>query len=188
MKTITISNEIYSKLVEIAKEYCTQDNMVAPTPYFYQVQHKEIIYFSDVSQGDYIFYYSSDGKSVILDVFQLIEEYQEITESELTKDEIEIFKLMWQYPPDEYYIFRGETKSLNNIMGKHFPDYTRGSYKYNDIYENAFLTKKSCREHIESNKHHYEHPTISLTHAKCNPDMETISELLMSIYNNKNNK
>ena len=52
---------------------------------------------------------------------------------------------------------------------------------YEHVYLNAFLTERACREHIATNRHHYENPVDYLSYGFRNPELEKVLEILSKI-------
>lgn len=158
MKTIEVSDEMYDKLIALSNEMNRQDHRCTAMPYFFQVMETKKIYGVD---GDY----DTDGYVWVKDgtTQNTIESMIEALEN----DEVEFDK-------------ENATESfLENLMEEN--GYVKGYYRNEEVYSNAFLTEKSCKEHIQANKYHYENPVDYLSHAFRNPDMEIISQFLCEL-------
>jgi tRNA G26 N,N-dimethylase Trm1 len=162
MKTIELSNEMYEKLVALSNEMNSQDHRGTAMPYFFQVMETKKIYGVD---GDY----DTDGYVWVKDgtTQNTVESMIEALEN----DEVEFDK-------------ENATESfLENLMEEN--GYVKGYYRNEEVYSNAFFSEKSCKEHIQANKYHYESPVDYLSHAFRNPDMELISKFLCELTGGK---
>jgi hypothetical protein len=131
-------------------------------PYFFQVRETKRVYGVDPDYG-------SDGYMWVRD--GAIENTKESMIQALENDEIEFDK-------------ENATKSYLELLMEE-NGFNKGYYKNEEVYSNCFLTEKSCKEHIQANKYHYEEPVDYLSHAFRNPDMELISQFLCELTGGK---
>lgn len=163
MKIIEVSDEIYEKLMELSKEINTQDNRSTVKPYFFQIQTQEKIYTPE-GCGEECWYNDDREIETNEEIDDMIFEYKD---EKITMDEIKKLK---DYEKEEILEEAGWIKV---------------NYQYKEKYENAFLTEKSCKEHIRLNHYHYNDPVDYLSHAFRNPDLETIFKFLSELINKK---
>lgn len=167
MKTIQVSDEMYDALKALANEIKTQDNRCTAKPYIFQIRVTVKDYGN--LDGDEVAYHTEDWDELI-DDDQLIEylgndipdEIKEILEEEsfLRSESEQDFLEKWLI--------------LNRRMEKIL-------YQTRYEYKNAFLTEKSCKEHIERNYYHYNEPVDYLDHAYRNPDMDLVFGFLKTL-------
>lgn len=162
MKIIEVSDEMYEKLVVLSNEINNQDNRCTAMPYFFQVMENKKIYGVD---GDY----DTDGFLWVKD--GTTENKRDSMIEALENDEVEF---------DKENISQSDLENLMEENG-----YYKGFYRNQEVFSNAFLTEKSCKEHIEANKYHYENPVDYLSHAFRNPDMELIFKFLCELTGGK---
>lgn len=165
MKIIEVSDEMYEKLIALSNEMNNQDHRCTAMPYFFQVMQTKKIYGVD---GDY----DTDGYVwVNSDRDRTTENKRDSMIEALENEEVEFDK------ENATELF------LENLMEEN--GYRKGYYRNEEVYSNAFLTEKSCKEHIQANKYHYENPVDYLSHAFRNPDMELISQFLCELTGGK---
>ena len=163
MKTIKVEDSLYEKLVELSTNINNQDHRCTAMPYFFQVQTQEIIYVPD-GCGAEAWYWDE----VILKTDKEINDWlYDWFDGDKTSEEIT-------------NLTESEKKQILEEIG-----YRKVNYNYENKYQNAFLTEKSCKKHIRLNKHHYNQPVDYLSHAFRNPDLETIFEFLCSLTGKK---
>lgn len=162
MKTIEVSDEMYEKLIALSNEMNSQDHRATAMPYIFQVMETKKIYGVD---GDY----DIDGYVWVKD--GTTENTVDSMIEALENDEVEFDK--------ENY----NQSELENLMEEN--GYRKGYYRNEEVYSNAFLSEKSCKEHIQANKYHYENPVDYLSHAFRNPDIELISQFLCELTGGK---
>lgn len=163
---IIVDPEMYNRLVELSKNMNSQDNRATAMPYIYQVQSRERI---PAAEGCGYSAYYQDGSYLETDD----EIYQEIYEWFNEEKPLSEIKKMDELEKEEILEKRG---------------YKKVNYDYENKYQNAFLTEKACKEHIQANKHHYSEPVDYLTHAFRNPEMELISKFLCELTGGKIHK
>jgi len=163
MKTIDVTDEMYEFLMNLSKELNTQDHRCTAMPYFFQIQTKKEVL-------------SVEGCGVeawVLDDLT-IETDEEIM---LTIFEHKNWDIESNVDNDKYNKFDSwDIEELLEEIG-----YRKINYELTDEYQNAFLTEKACRKHIEANHYHYSDPKDYLQHAFRNPELEKVLEFLCSL-------
>lgn len=168
MKTITIPDELYGQLIELANEYCTQNNRHTADPLVFTIQEPDRIWGMDSGYSDGYEWIDDEGDT-ITDLKQAVIEYCEDNEVELPCEDLEDLET---YHED----WLCEHLSLHAVR-------FRDTFKY----KNHFLTAKACDEHIKSNYYKYHKDARSYAeHAFRNPDMKTISKLLRTLHESEN--
>lgn len=160
MKNIPVSDEMYSQLVELSKQMNEQNHRGTAMPYFFQVREIKRIdgVHEDYSTDGYV-WISGGGDGVIESDVQSMKDA-------LDSDGVDFDKEI-------------DEDGLDKLMDEN--GYYKGHYRNQEVLSNAFLTEKSCKEHIEANSYHYSQPADYLSHAFRNPDMELISKFLCEL-------
>lgn len=166
MKIIEVTDEMYDALIVLSKEINEQDNRATAMPYFFQIQTKQRV---PAVEGAGKSAWHLDG-GFLDDDDEINTAIYEYFEEEKPIDEV---KKISEFEKDE----------ILEKMG-----YTKIWYDYDEKYENAFLTAKACKEHIQANKHHYRQPNDFLTHAFRNPELELVYKFLCELTNGKLHK
>lgn len=158
MKTIEISDELHKKLIELSENINSQDNRATAMPYFFQIMTTERVYVPDGCGTEC---WASEGSTIETEeeINQTISEYLDIEDIEEVKKK------------DEY-----EKEEILEKAG-----WRKVCYAYEEKFQNAFLTEKSCKEHIRLNHYHYKKPVDYLSYAFRNPDLELVYEFLCSL-------
>lgn len=170
MKTIEIPDNMYQKLMELAKEYATQDTRSTGYPVLFQVETQQRQYRAENCGDNYCWIDTSNFETEIYsvdDMADIIDPNDEVMTNDyqsLVNDEGEIDSL-------EFSIF----------MTEHFPDFRETWYDYEPIYKNCFFTAKGCNQHIAQNDYHYREPRSYAIHGWRNPDIDLISNLLLHL-------
>jgi len=176
MKKIEVSDEMYSKLIKLAEEMTTQDMRGTRMPHMFQIK-EEYDQIVPEGYGDSTMAINYEGLE-ISDFKELKEHIQEILDdSGWSQDEIEdeLSSEDW----DEYVeLLTEHTEETWSLID------SRKEQKLT----NTFFTAKACQEHIDSNNHHYNKPTVYLSHAWRNPEMELVSEFLCNLVGKTNHK
>lgn len=154
-------------LKDLKQELNTQSNRMTANPRFYQIQHDVFIpsidgdgnYFEAVVDGERLGIYTNDNKG--------LEELKDILLLNYDEEDLEDIEEINSLNLEEL-----DNKSLD------LKCYV-GDYKH--VYDNAFLTEKACKQHIESNKHHYRNPMDYLSYAFRNPELNQLLEILSKI-------
>ncbi len=161
MKKIEIADELFEKLMELSKNINEQDHRGTAMPYFFQIQTKELVPAAE-GCGEVGWYFDGTILKTKEDINIAVADYNEC-------EVVEIEKL--------------EDYEKEEILEK--AGYTKINYEYKDKYENAFLTEKSCKEHIRLNHYHYKQPEDYLSAAFRNPDLELVYEFLCGLTGKK---
>ena len=161
MKNIEVNDEMYDFLMELSKEINTQDNRCTAKPYFFQIQTNEEI---AVPEGNGKKAWCFDGSKIQTqeEIDQVIFDYYD---PKYTMDEV---KQMDEY--DKFDMLRDQ-------------DWREVYFDYKKEYENAFLTAKACKEHIQRNHYHYHEPEDYLQHAFRNPELEMVLKFISELSN-----
>jgi hypothetical protein len=159
MKTIEVSDEMYNSLIELSKELNTQDHRATAMPYFFQIRtQKEVA----VPEG-------CGTECWVLDDSK-IETAEEINN--------EIFDYKDGNVSLDFITKLNDWEKEAILEGA---GWRKVNYDFVDHFENAFLTAKACKEHIQSNKHHYDYPVDYLSHAFRNPELELVLKFLCEL-------
>lgn len=169
MKNIEVTDEMYTKLIELATEMTTQDMRITKMPHMFQIQTRE----KDIDwgmNGDYKIYLDDD-----FDEFEANneEDLMEIVKLHCASDDIDIPEFEMEYEIEEWIQDKG---------------YKECSYSWRYVYQNTFFTAKACQEHIKLNHYHYNDPKDYLNCAWRNPEMELVSEFLCNLVGKSNHK
>lgn len=161
MATIVISDELHRKLMDLATNASLQDNRATASPYFYQI--KETVQIDGVDES-----FSYDGELLRDGDGSLCELDRDSMIQELTNCGVDID-----------FTMRKDHELRSMLEDDH--GYYSVFYRNEEKFTGAFLTEKSCREHIRLNAYHYNNPVDYLQHAWRNPDMEIIAQLLKEL-------
>lgn len=159
MKTIEVTDEMYSFLKELSQEIKTQDNRGTASPYFYQVQEDEVI---GVPDGCGEVAWVSDDTIIKTDdeIKQAVFEWKDWTlgdgEDEKKYKELDRF-------------------DIDDIMEE---NYRKVDVSVRHTYSNCFLTFKAYEEHVRRNGHNLSNPKSFLFHAYRNAEMEMLFKFL----------
>lgn len=157
MKQIEVSDELFEKLMDLSKNINEQDHRGTAMPYFFQIQTKELVPAAE-GCGEVGWHYDGTILKTKEEINEAVADYKEC-------EVVEIEKL--------------EDDEKEEILEK--AGYTKINFEYKDKYENAFLTEKSCKEHIRLNHYHYKQPVDYLSSAFRNPDLEVVYEFLCGL-------
>ncbi len=176
MKTIEVTDELYDKLMGIANEMVTQDNRATAPPHLFQIRTKHRVYDTGLN-GDEMCFVNLEGDYETYDSVEELIEYFKDNEIEYPSD----IEQMWShsYWSSDDPKFDGLT--LGEFIDEKCKGFERSSYSWEYKYENAFLTEKSCKEHIEKNHYHYKEPVDYLAHAFRNHDMNVVTEFFHTL-------
>lgn len=164
MKTIEVSDELHQKLMELSESINSQDNRATAMPYFFQIMTKEKRHVPD-GCGIECWHYEDSTIETEEEINQTIADYLDC--------DIQQAKIL-----DDY-----EKEATLEKAG-----WRKVNYDYEEKYQNAFLTERSCKEHIKLNHYHYNEPVDYLSHAFRNPDLETVYEFLCGLTGKKIHK
>ncbi len=154
-------------LSNLKHELNTQSSRMTANPRVYQVRHEK--FQADVNEeGDY---FQAEHEGEVLGIFEWnqegVEELKFILRENTDDGDIETLEEIGNI-------------SLENLENENIGLYcVNGDFK--NVYSNAFLTEKACREHIECNRHHYRNPVDYLNYAFRNPEMKKLLEILSKI-------
>ena len=172
MKTIEVTDEIYEKLIELAKEMDTQDPRGTRMPHIFQIRNWKKVYDWNWN-GDVKIWIDQRGDYNEIETLGDLIEYLEDNEIEFEREEIEE---MWK---NQDILF---DSSLEDWIEENCPNLERCSYSLEEYYINSFLTAKAAQEHLDSNDYHYHRNSdVYLNHAWRNPEAELVSEFLLSL-------
>jgi len=161
MKTIEVSDEMYTQLIELSKEMLSQDPRGTRMPHIFQIRTiEEVAAFPGCGEDIYV---NENG----IELRTLDEQREYIDKNYIPDKEGEEIN---EYEYDFILEEAGFTKM--NVTTKH-------------EYNNIFFTAKACDEHIRLNNYHYREPSCYLNHAWRNPEMELISTFLCELSGGK---
>lgn len=169
-KNIEVTDEMYEFLMNLSNELNTQDHRCTATPYFFQIQEKKKI---PTAEGCGETVWVCDGEIHLItdeDIKEAVFEYKE-WDLESEEDKKKFDKL-----------YECEIEEVLEI------NYQKFDVTTENVYTNAFLTEKACKQHIETNRHHYTKPQDFLTHAFRNPELEKVFEFLCGLTGKKPHK
>ena len=170
MKTIKVTDDMYEFLMDLSKELNTQNHRCTATPYFFQIQETKEI---PTAEGNGETVWVCDGEICLRtdeDIKAAVFEYKEWNlESE---EDNKKFEELYEYEIEEI---------LEN-------NYNKYDITTENVYTNAFLTEKACKQHIKANSYHYKQPQYFLTHAFRNPELEKVFEFLCGLTGKKPQK
>ena len=178
MKTIEIEDELYERLMYLSNEIKTQDNRGTASPYFFQITERVEEPCWDGNCDKYIWTnYYSEWEKVDGDYNSMLEFLYENFES--------FYQNIQQWFKDN--------DLEDDVLSQLDEDQMEDLFKYLEFDKipvcevvktyNAFLTEKSVKAYIESNKHHYPKGIVSdyLEYAFRNPDLETVFDFLKAL-------
>lgn len=166
MKTISVSEEMYNSLIELSESINNQDHRATAMPYFYQVRTMEKVPAVE-GNGTKAWMYDGSVLDTKIEIKDAIDEYKD-----------------WNGHTSQFDLLKDyEIDSIMENAG-----YQEIWYEEKEVFSNAFLTEKGCKQHIQQNKHRYDHPVDYLTHAFRNPEMEIISKFLCELSGGKIHK
>lgn len=170
MKKIEVSDEMYNFLMELSNELNTQNHRATAMPYFFQIQTKEEVPAAD---GCGIEAWYQDGSKIEDDdeIKEVVFEYKDWDLD--CEDDCIIFGELYDYEIEEIMVQAGWRKI---------------NYDTENVYKNAFLTEKACREHIAANNYHYCEPVDYLSHSFRNPELEMVMKFLCELTKGKLHK
>lgn len=163
MKIIEVSDELHARLIEMSENINSQDNRATAMPYFFQIMTKEKKYVPE-GCGEECWVYDGSEIETEEEITKAISEYTDIPIEDVTKDEYE----------REEVLEKAGWRKVN--------------YQYEEKFQNAFLTEKSCKQHIKLNGYHYNDPKDYLSHAFRNPDLELVYEFLCGLTGKQTHK
>ena len=178
MKTIEVSDEIYTELMELSKEMNSQNHHGTRMPYIFQIEtSKEVAAFE--GNGD-IIWVDCDGRELRneQDIKEHIINFIAENEESIAHLEDDAAMIASKLAIDSM----DEDDIEEWLEDKHWRKVEVTTIKQ---YENSFFTEKACRYHISKNNYHYDSPRPYLNHAFRNPEMELISTFLCELSGGK---
>jgi hypothetical protein len=176
MKTIEVTDEVYSKLIELANEMTTQDPRGTRMPHMFQIRDWKKVYDQNCN-GDTRFWLDRSSDPIEIETLEEFLDYLESMDIQHDKDEI---TSMWNLRETMY------DTDLEEWIQEHCPDLEEWSYSMEAEYKNCFLTAKAAQEHLDRNYYHYhKNADVYLNHAWRNPEAELVSEFLCGLVGKK---
>jgi hypothetical protein len=167
MKTIELTDEVYTKLIDLATEMTTQDMRGTRMPHIFQIRDWKKVYDWSMNGDTHIWvndYYETEIETVEEFKFYLEDNGYKIPDN---------FDELWD---NDYWWDMEEFIEENNIELK------QCSYSLKPIYTNCFLTAKAAEEHLRLNHYHYhKNADVYLNHAWRNPEAELVSTFLCGL-------
>ena len=172
MKQIKINEQDYEFLKDLQHELNTQDNDGTADPLYWMVMEKKKVLARD---GEPRVPYD-DGAYSLDELVQIINEEIKEYDQDM-QDE-------WETQTDHNDIEDVAEFAYYMLDWKHI--------NYNDIYyvkdedyishfSGAFLTKRACKKHIETNMHHYREPRTYAMCAYRNYELERLLKILKTM-------
>ena len=168
MKTIKVTDEMYSFLTDLSKELNTQSHRGTAMPYFFQIQTKEQVSASD-GDGTEAWHYDGSLIETEEEIREVILEWKEWDNINSGEADI-IYSKLTDYEKEEILKEAGWCKIW---------------YDSKDHLENAFFTEKACKQHIKCNSHYYNKPVDYLSFASRNNEMEMVMKFLCELTGGK---
>lgn len=183
MKTIEVSDEMYEQLVALGTEMTTQNMRATAMPHMFQIQTQHKVFDHNLNGNNKCFIYA-DGDYLVIESPDELINFLKSNNVEYPSD----IKEMWE---ESFYTSEDEKfdgYDLRDFIKENCEYLEESSYSWGQKYENSFFTAKGCKEHIESNRHHYKQPVDYLSHAFRNPEMELVSKFLCELVGKKIHK
>jgi hypothetical protein len=172
MKTIEVSEEMYAKLIELAKEMTTQDPRGTRMPHLFQIRDWKKVYDAELNGNTII--WLDRGNGIEIETVEDLIDYLKNDEVEFDETQIREMWDSWQG--------RGYNDDLKDWLEEHVPALEEYSYSLEAEYTNCFLTAKAAQEHLDRNHYHYHKKAdVYLNHAWRNPEADLISEFLCGL-------
>jgi hypothetical protein len=166
MKTIELTDEVYTKLIDLATEMTTQDMRGTRMPHIFQIRDWKKVYDWSMNGDTHI--WVNDYETEI----ETVEEFKFYLEDNGYKIP-DNFDELWN---NDYWWDMEEFIEENNIELK------QCSYSLEPIYTNCFLTAKAAEEHLRLNHYHYhKNADVYLNHAWRHPEAELVSTFLCGL-------
>lgn len=178
MKTIELSDEMYSALMEISKGMNSQNHHGTRMPYMWQIEtSKQVAAFE--GNGE-IIWVDCDGAE--LESEQAIKEH---IINHILENDSELFYL------DNDEALCEATNRFDEMDESGIEEWLeKNEWRKVEVttikqYENCFFTEEACKNHISKNDYHYNEPRQYLNHAFRNPEMELVSTFLCELNGGK---
>ncbi len=160
MKTIQVTDEMFDKLQELAKEYVGQNTRHQAFPHYFTIQSKvEVPAYDGCGEG---INYVLDGELFASSVKNLFENAVDYWGDELPHDWNEL----------------EEDEKLDWLKDNGVQEY---EFNYEFKEQNCFFTSKACDEHIAKNHYHYKEPCSYGNTFWRNPEMQLIANFLVEL-------
>ena len=164
MKNIEVSEEVYDKLIGLAKEMTEQDPRGTRMPHMFQIRDYKKVYDWGLNGNTSIWVGDYQEEIETLDEFK---EYLESNVITIPENLEEIWGDHWE---------------REEFIEGNCPELKPCSYSMEPVYTNHFLTAKAAEEHLRLNDYHYHKDAdVYLNHAWRNPEMETLSTFLCGL-------
>lgn len=162
MKTINIPDELYNKLMELSKEYATQNTRGTAYPIYFSIRQTKRFNVDQNYSGDTCWLIGDDYNG-----YDTKEEAIEAIKDYIEEDDYKNIDFTDAYEVDKFL----ENNNAHEV-----------DYQNVEVFSGAFLTAKACDQHIKANHYHYSDDACSYgEHGWRNPDMEIISDLLQHL-------
>ncbi len=176
MKTIEVSEEMYAKLIELAKEMTTQDPRRTRMPHLFQIRDWKKVYDAELNGNTII--WLDRGNGIEIETVEDLIDYLKDGDVEYDEDEI---KEMWASWQDRMF-----DDDLKDWFEENKIELEEYSYSLEPEYTNCFLTAKAAQEHLDRNNYHYHKKAdVYLNHAWRNPEADLVSEFLCGLVGKK---
>jgi hypothetical protein len=171
MKTITVSEEMYEKLIQLAAEMTTQDPRATRMPHIFQIRDWRMVYDWSLN-GDTRIWIGDYEEEI-----ESLEDLKNYLESKgIEHGETELTNL-WNDDKDF---------GLPDWIEENCPDLKECSYSLEPFFTNSFLTAKAAQKHLDLNYYHYHKKAdVYLSHGWRNPEAELVTEFLCGLVGKK---
>ena len=178
MKTIEVSDEMHSALMEISKRMNSQNHYGTRMPYVFQIETSTEVAAYE-GNGDVI-WVDCDGSELRTE--QAIKDY---IITHISENDSELLELTDTEAVNEATVKFDELLDgeIEDFLEEH--DCRKVEVTTVKQYENAFFTKAACEAHISQNNYHYNNPRPYLSAAFRNPEMELVSTFLCELSGGK---
>ncbi len=170
MKSIKVSDKMYSDLVELANEMTSQNHRGTKMPHLFQIRDWKRVFDWNLN-GDISCWIYNDGDFTIIETLEDLKHHLECCgiDEPVNLDE------MWE---DKYDLQCWIDDNCENL--------SECSYSMEPVYKNSFLTAKAAQEHLNENAHHYHKDAdVYLSYAWRNPEAELLSSFICSLVGKK---
>jgi len=169
MKKIELSQEDFEFLKELQHELNTQDTDGQAEPRYWMVMEKETMATPPGVGQAYIYLGDGDVRTHE-ETVQFIKENMQWCDNEAKKK----WKSVNKKDFDEVLEYLKETFNCGEEVWQDERD--RISH-----FSGAFLTKRECKRHIETNRHHYDRPCTFAMTAYRNYELERLLKILQTM-------
>ena len=189
-KTITLTQEECDFLIGLRDELNAQSDLHKwlAAPYFFQVAHKEVVPSWHEGEGRPLWVNSGDQLE-LCNEFEIIEYlteyYGDEWEQRFSDEHVQavfssedqdatVDSIAKQMAHDIVDTNAVETLLENLGFDQHWVE-------DKVVYANCFLTEKSCKRHIEQNKHHYNSPKSVAQYAFRSRELEKLLKIIRGL-------